>query len=121
VNSFWITVGVLSILAISAVSGLAQEPKKISRPEAMAAAQSKVQPEYPAIARQLKVHGVAELEALVSEDGSVEKVNIVSGNPVLTKPAAEALKKWKFKPFTADGKPVKALASINFDFSIRGE
>jgi protein TonB len=92
--------------------------KKVSKAEALAAVQSKVQPDYPPIARQLKLKGEVELEALVSEDGTVEKVNIVSGNPVLTKPAADALKKWKFKPFTAGGKAVKALAVVNFDFSI---
>ena len=51
-----------------------------------------------------------ELEAVVAESGAVEKVNIVSGNPVLTKAGIEALMKWKFKPVVADGKPVKALA-----------
>ena len=106
------------ILAIG-MSGFAQsELKKISYAEAKAAVQSRVQPEYPPMAKQLKVQGEVELEALVGEDGAVEKVNIVSGNAVLTKPAAEALKKWKFKPFTADGKPVKVLAPIRIGFSI---
>ncbi len=41
--------------------------------------------------RQLKIEGKVELEAVVSENGTVEKVNIVSGNPVLTKPAVESL------------------------------
>lgn len=109
----------LVILAISSACGFAQgDIKKVTRPEAMAAAQSKPQPEYPPIARQLKVHGVVELEAVVSEDGTVEKVNILSGNPVLTKPAADALKKWKFRPFLSEGKPAKALAPVNFEFSL---
>ena len=106
-------------LAIWQSNGFAQgEFKKVTRPLAMASALTKVQPDYPAMAKQLKVHGTVELEAVVAEDGTVEKVNILSGNPVLTRPAADALKKWKFKPFTADGKPVKALAPISFDFSL---
>jgi TonB family protein len=109
----------LAVLTILAVNATAQgEAKKLSRPEALAAAQSKAQPEYPALAKQLKVHGAVELEAVVSEDGTVEKVNIVSGNPMLTKPAAEALKKWKFKPVSADGKTVKALAPVIFNFDL---
>lgn len=116
-NSFRTAIGSMVILAICPLVGFAQEDlKKVSRSEAMGAAVSKVQPEYPAIAKQLKVQGAVELEAVVAEDGTVEKVNIVSGNAVLTRPAADALKKWRFRPFTSDGKPVKALAPIGFDF-----
>jgi protein TonB len=90
--------------------------KKLTRAEAQSAVVSKVEPEYPAMARQLKMVGEVNLEAVVKEDGTVEKVNVLDGNPVLTKAGAEALMKWKFKPVTADGKPVKALAPITFSF-----
>jgi TonB family protein len=59
-----------------------------------------------------------ELEAVVSETGVVEKVNILSGNPVLTRPAADAVRKWKFSPFTADGKTVKALVPVGLNFKM---
>jgi len=109
---------VLPAVLLSAMV-LAQEPaKKVSNSEANGAATTKVPPDYPAIAKQLKIQGVVELEAIVSETGVVEKVNIVSGNPVLTKPAVEALKKWKFNPFQADGKAVKVIAQINMSFKL---
>ena len=59
-----------------------------------------------------------ELEVLVAERGPVEKVNIVSGNPMLTSPASDALKKWKFAPFTSDGKAVKALVPVSMSFKL---
>ena len=90
--------------------------KKVSRSEALENAVSKVQPDYPPMAKQLRIAGEVELEAVVAENGTVDKVNIVSGNPVLTKPASEALKKWKFKPFVADGKPIRVLAPVNMNF-----
>jgi len=93
-------------------------PKKVSKTEALGAVQSKVQPEYPSAARQLKIEGAVEVEAVVSESGAVEKVNIVSGNPVLTRSAVEAVKHWKFNPFTEAGKPVKALAPVTFTFKL---
>lgn len=108
----------LAIVVLSICAFAQGEPKKVSRSEALAAVLSKVQPDYPTIAKQLNLHGTTEMEALVSEDGLVEKVNIVSGNPVLTKPSAEALKKWKFRPFLSDGKPAKALVSVTFDFAM---
>lgn len=105
------------LLLALAAAGLCQDgPKKLTAAEALSAAVTKVQPEYPAFARQLKIVGEVDLEAVLSEDGKVEKVNVVDGNPVLTKAGAEALLKWKFKPVTADGKPVKALAPISFSF-----
>ena len=91
-------------------------PKKVSKAEGINAVTSKVAPDYPPIAKQLKIEGPVELEALVTESGAVEKVNIVSGNPVLTRPAADALKKWKFAPFTSEGKTVKALVPISLSF-----
>jgi protein TonB len=110
----------LALLAfLAATPGFAQEGvKKVSRAEAMQAATTKVQPDYPPIAKQLKVEGVVELEALVGENGKVEKVTIVSGNAMLTHAGADALKQWKFTPFTEDGKPVKALAPITFAFKM---
>jgi TonB family protein len=110
---------ILSLVAISVFSGLAQEAqKKATRSEGLSAAVSKVQPDYPAIARQLKIQGVVELEAVVDTNGEVEKVNIQNGSPVLTKPCAEALKKWKFKPFIEDGKAVTALVPVTFTFKL---
>ena|ERR1044071_6129239 len=91
--------------------------KKVSQSEAIAQATQKVQPEYPAMARQLKISGAVEVEVVIAENGQVEAVNPVSGNPVLTKPAADAMKKWKFKPFQQDGAAVKAAAIFKFNFS----
>src|ERR1039458_2247154 len=87
--------------------------KKLSKTEALAMITSKTPPDYPAIAKQLKLEGIVEVEAVVAEDGSVEQVNIVSGNPVLTRAAAAAVKKWKFTPVKAEGKPVEALAPLS--------
>jgi protein TonB len=104
-------------LLVLATAAFCQDgAKKLTREEAQSAVVSKVAPEYPAFAKQLKISGLVNLEALVGEDGTVEKVSVVDGNPVLTKAGAEALMKWKFKPSTADGKPVKALAPISFTF-----
>ncbi len=95
-----------------------EAPKRVTLPEATAAVASKVPPEYPSLGRQLKIEGRVELEAVVLENGTVEKVNIVSGNPVLTRPAADAVKKWKFTPFQDGGKPCKALAPVTISFKL---
>jgi protein TonB len=99
--------------------GLAEDaPKKVTKSEGLNAVTNKVTPDYPAIAKQLKIEGSVELEALVSEAGAVEKVTIMSGNPVLTRPAMDAVKKWKYSPFTSEGKAVKALVPVTVSFKM---
>ena len=104
--------------ALLAVAGLASadSEKHLSTAEAMAAAVSKPQPEYSAIAKQLHLEGAVTLNAYVTEEGTVEKVETVSGNPVLVRSAEDALKRWKFNKQTEDGKPVKFVASVTFNF-----
>jgi protein TonB len=104
----------VAAFALSAQDGM----KKVTLAEATAAISSKTAPEYPPLGRQLKLEGKVELEAVVAENGTVEKVNIVSGNPVLTKPAAEAVKRWKFSPFSDGGKPCKAIAPVSISFKL---
>lgn len=104
------------ICLASSAAAWAQEVEKVTAAEALRAVMSRVAPEYPAMARQLKVSGETQLTALIDETGSVEKVSVVSGNPILTKAAAEAVRKWKFAPFSNNGKAHKALAPITVTF-----
>lgn len=116
IPSLWLSFGLLLIVALPS---LAQEtPKKTTRAEGENALLSKVPPAYPPIGKQLRIQGTVELEATVTPEGDVEKVSPVSGSPVLTKPAVEAVKKWKFKPFLTDGKAVVALVPITIAFKL---
>lgn len=114
--------GILTmVLGFAIVAGIGSGEEAIHRVSHTVALQSvtnKVVPEYSPIAKQLKIQGNVELDAVIGEDGSVEKVEIVSGNPVLTKPASEALKKWHFKPFMDGDKPMKVIATFDFDFKM---
>ena len=84
----------------------------------MKAAKERVDPEYPAMAKQLKPEGAVQLEAHIAESGSVEEVKPLTGNAVLMNAAVAAVKRWKFTPFTADGKPIKAVADMSFRFKL---
>lgn len=104
------------MLTLAARASGADATLHIPEADAKKAAIEKPAPEYPLVARQLKVAGKVVLEASVSLDGRVTEVRIVSGTPILTKPAAEALRKWRFKPFLEDGKPAAAIVSLSFEF-----
>lgn len=107
----------LALAAIALSSALfADDVIRVPEGEARKAAVSRVEPAYPPMARQLRITGRVQLDAFVDPEGSVEKVSPVSGNPILTAAAGDALKKWKFTPFTANGKPSRAVAGFAFEF-----
>ncbi len=103
-------------ILVGLASAWAEPSKRVTREQALEAVINQVEPSYPAIAQQFKIAGAVELEAVISENGTVDTVSIVSGNPILTKPAVEALKKWKFRPFTEGGKAVPVVAPVRFTF-----
>jgi periplasmic protein TonB len=95
----------------------AAEPKRISQTEALELVTTRVQPEYPAIAKQLNLAGIVEVDLVVAANGVVESATPISGSPVLTRPAADALKKWKFKPLQEDGAAAGFRTTIKLNFS----
>jgi outer membrane biosynthesis protein TonB len=98
--------GVVLAASVFLCVGFAEDtPKKVTKADGLNAATNKVAPAYPPVARQLKIEGSVELEALVTESGAV-----------LTRPAVDAVKKWKFAPFTDEGKVVKALVPVSLSF-----
>src|SRR5262249_37444749 len=56
-----------------------------------------VPPDYPLLARQMKVQGAVILQALISREGSIQELQIVSGPSILATAAREAVKQWRFK------------------------
>ena len=90
----------------------------VTTDDALKAAVKKAPPEYPAIAKQMKVVGKVEVQVTIDAEGNVEDVKILSGNSLLTNAVVSAVKKWKFTPFTQEGAATKAVASLEFDFKL---
>jgi TonB family protein len=72
---------------------------------------------YPLQAEQKQLQGEVWLKILVSETGDVENIEVISGDPILADAAVRAVKKWKFKAFIKNGKPIKASAKLPIDFA----
>jgi len=81
----------------------------------------KVLPQYPPLARQARIQGVVVLEALIGKDGSIQNLHVVSGHPMLTNAALDAVKQWRYKPYYLNGEPVEVETSINVNFTLGGE
>ncbi len=77
-------------------------------------------PEYPRPARDAGITGTVWVKVLVSEAGEVLKaaVDRSSGMDVLDDSAVEAALKWRFKPATHEGRPVKVWVSFPIEFTL---
>ena len=79
----------------------------------------KVLPVYPPVAKQIGAQGPVVLQAVISKDGVVENLRIVSSaHPLLIRAALEAVRQWRFRPYLLNGVPVEVEAQITVNFTI---
>ena len=78
------------------------------------------QPHYPDSARREGKQGRVLLRVLIDEEGrsKVIEVNTSSGHDMLDQAATEALKKWRFVPARASGKPVETWVKVPIEFQL---
>jgi TonB family protein len=79
----------------------------------------RVDPTYPPVARQAGIQGKVVLRVRIAKDGTVEGVEIKSGNPLLGQAAQDAVKQWRYQPFKMGGEAVNAQTTTTLDFSIK--
>ncbi|HEX4785603.1 MAG TPA: energy transducer TonB [Candidatus Sulfotelmatobacter sp.] len=77
-----------------------------------------VRPDYPLLARQMKVQGSVILQALIGRDGLIQDLHVLSGPPILAGAAREAVKQWHFKPHYLGEEAVETQAKITVNFTI---
>jgi protein TonB len=77
-----------------------------------------VRPEYPLLARQMKVQGRVDLDATIGTDGGIRTLNVTAGPTILADAAREAVKQWRFKPHMEGGQPVETQVPISVNFTI---
>jgi len=83
-----------------------------------AALVKQVTPEYPVIAKSAHVSGTVTLHAIISKDGSIEKLEYVSGPPLLMTSAMSAVKEWRYRPTMLNGQPVEVDTTVQVVFSL---
>src|SRR5215469_9372096 len=79
---------------------------------------NQVKPEYPPIAQSAHVSGTVVLHAIIAKDGAVEKLQYVSGPPLLMASAMSAVKEWKYRPTMLNGQPVEVDTTVQVVFSM---
>jgi protein TonB len=77
-----------------------------------------VRPNYPLLARQMKVQGSVILQALIGKDGIIQNLRVVSGPRILASAAQDAVRQWHFKPHLEGSEAVETQAKITVNFTI---
>ena len=75
-----------------------------------------VEPAYPPSAPRQGIPLAVELELRVDAEGRICAVEIISGHRSLVEPAKEAARRWKFRRFFLDFKPVPASVRVTIEF-----
>jgi TonB family protein len=96
---------------------LIDEPVHLNEDAARARVVHSVDPVYPTEAIPQKLHGTVVLQALIGRDGSVQDLKLVRGYFVLGRAAIAAVKQWRFRPSSFNGRPVEAQTLITVNFS----
>jgi len=81
--------------------------------------QTQVTASYPVLAQHMNVQGSVVLQAVISAEGLVENLRVLSGPGILTAAAQQAVREWRFKPIVQNGHAVETQARITVNFSIK--
>ena len=79
-----------------------------------------VKPAYPPLARQARIQGSVVLQAVIAKDGTIQGLHVMSGHPMLTQSALDAVKQWRYKPYFLNGEPVEVETQITVNFTLSG-
>lgn len=102
----------LAVLALLAEVGKFEvRAQNTNDTEIVRRAKSKVQPEYPELARKMNITGTVKIQVVVSPNGTVKEAKVVGGHPVLAGAALDAVRKWRFEPA-----PGESTGVVDFKF-----
>jgi periplasmic protein TonB len=95
-----------------------KHPLKFS--EGVLAAQliSRVEPAYPFLAKETKTEGTVRLHAIISREGRIVALDVISGHPLLVMAALDAVRQWRYRPTLLNGEPIEVETSITVIFRL---
>ncbi len=76
----------------------------------------RVDPPYPALARTVGVQGSVVIAAVIGTDGSVQRLQVLSGHPLLVRAARDAVVQWRYRPYILNGSPIEVDTQITVNF-----
>jgi protein TonB len=77
-----------------------------------------IRPQYPSMARTARVEGAVRFTATVGQDGTVRRLDLLSGPEMLVEAAREACMQWIYRPAILDGAPMETTTIIEVRFTL---
>ena len=90
------------------IGGNVQQAKLVRQPK----------PVYPPLAKQARISGIVHLAAVISANGTIQDLKVISGHPLLIPAALEAVKQWVYQPTLLNGEPVEVQTQIDVNFTL---
>ena len=79
-----------------------------------------IRPVYPSIAKAAHVEGAVVVEAVISQTGTIESLQVVSGPAMLRSAAVEAIREARYKPYRLNGQVTEVRTTITINFRMGG-
>jgi TonB family protein len=76
------------------------------------------EPEYPEQALVRRIQGPVLLDVHIGREGAVQDIKLMSGDPLLASAAIAAVRQWRFKPRTVNGRAVEMETKITLKFTL---
>lgn len=78
----------------------------------------RVEPPYPPIARQIRLQGTVVLRAMIGSDGNIERIQVISGHPILVQAARNAVSQWRYRPYFLNGMAIPVETEVTVKFNL---
>jgi protein TonB len=78
----------------------------------------RVEPVYPRLAIQMRREGRVELHAIIGTDGTIQELQVVSGDIVFYESAKAAVSQWRYKPTYLNNQPVRVDTTITVIYTL---
>jgi protein TonB len=75
-------------------------------------------PQYPVIPRTMGVQGTVVLQATISKTGTIENLHVISGPALLQQAAIDAVKSWRYRPYTLNKEQVEVETTVSVIFKL---
>jgi protein TonB len=95
-----------------------KERRKVSEMVQMAQLITRVEPRYPPLAIQTHHEGRVELHALISATGTIESLEVISGDPFFIQSALAAVGEWRYRPTFLNGRPIEVDTRITVIYTL---
>jgi protein TonB len=115
----------LALLMLLCLAGLAlaqtDQPEKPMRVRVSRGVADKnkirdVKPEYPQRARANGIQGNVLLQVVIDTTGKPTNIKVLQGDPILAEAAMDAVRQWRYEPYTIKKKPVEVETTILIQF-----